>query len=236
MRALRSRAHVLAPTGMSLALFIASGVRMPTVAAQSPSMTTARTMFYDPVAGKLAPDEAGAKSGAVLNPRPVPPGQTPHFVGVHYWIDMVGRGPVTAATSFTTGDRIRLHVRSNVDGFLAVWTFDSDHHAVLLLPIGGDPTGTPIKAASDYGSPAISFAPPAQNESLVLFLARQRSQMPKLSTIELGARALLESPAAKSLKIEVVETINGEIGTYVVNENGGPVAHEIVLQHVAKLK
>lgn len=192
-----------------------------------------RTMFYDPVAARESPDAAGSKA-AELAPRIVLPGESPRFIGVHYWLDRVGRGRVTDATVFATGDRIRLHVRSNVDGYLAVWTFDNGRRPALLLPVGGSLGGSVIRAGSDYVSPSITFAPPVQDEVMVLFLARDRSQLPSMSAVENGARTLLESPDAKNLKVETVDVVNGEVGTYVVNDRGGPVAHQIVLHHVAR--
>jgi hypothetical protein len=212
---------------------------MTLVASQEAS--GARSMFYNPATGTSAKPPArtagtpAPKAAANTPPRPITAvaGST-RFVGVHYWIDVVGRGPVADTNVFVSGDRIRLHVRTNVDGFLAVWSLGNSGKASLLLPVGGTPTGSPVKAGDDYVSPLIRFQPPAQDERLLIFFGRSKSDMPSLDVIEGdAAKAAFMAGGARDLVVETDEVTAGEVGTYVVNRRGGSIAREITLKHVA---
>ncbi|HXT69651.1 MAG TPA: hypothetical protein VN700_07845 [Vicinamibacterales bacterium] len=222
----------LSTTFAAVALAAGMGVQEP---------TGARSLFYNPATGstaKAAPSPprvpATPPASSTGAPRPVAPVPTgTRSVGVHYWIDLTGRGPVADTHSFASGDRIRIHVRTNVDGFLSVWALNTSGRASLLLPVDGDTAGTPVKATQDYVSPLIRFQPPAQDERLLLCFARLRSELPSLDLVEGDeARAAFLARGARNLIVETVEVTAGEVGTYVVNRQGGPIVRPILLRHL----
>src|SRR6185503_9189080 len=155
---MRSGMTRLSTTFAAVALAAGMGVQEP---------TGARSLFYNPATGstaKAAPSPprvpATPPASSTGAPRPVAPVPTgTRSVGVHYWIDLTGRGPVADTHSFASGDRIRIHVRTNVDGFLSVWALNTSGRASLLLPVDGDTacppyrrlqaaTGTPVPMCS----------------------------------------------------------------------------------------
>lgn len=175
------------------------------------------------------------RSGSSRPSRPLPaiPAAGVKFVGVHYWLDLETIGIVSDQYTFATGERIRLNIRSNVDGYLVVWALPPDGKPAVLLPSTGDASGISINAGQEYISPPIRFRPPVRDEQLLLVFARQRSQLPSLETVEgKAAVAAFASAGARDLVVETEEKAPGEIGTYVVNRQGGPVVRQIRLKHI----
>jgi hypothetical protein len=177
--------------------------------------------------GAKPPPPAPASASAVRPVRVRPKTDAiPRSVGIHYWLDLDGVGPVADSRTFTTGERIRLFVRSNDDGYLAVWTAGSDGRLQLVLPVGGDPTGTPIKGGQEYVGHRVRFQPPAAEEQLFLAFARQKQDLPSFEVVT-------RPQGARDIVIETDEETAGEVGTYVINRRGGPIAKEIRLRHAA---
>lgn len=184
----------------------------------------AKALFYkrrDPQTGMVKVNQA--------------PADKVKYVGIHYWIELEGVGPVTANRTFYTGDRIRLHVRSNVDGYLSLWTLDSSGRGELLFPQPGQAEGDNfVKADTEYVTPGfIKFAPPAQEERLVIFFSRNK-ELPSPTGTSTDAQVVAKETGPRGEKALVFETDDknpDEIGTYVVNKKGGPVAVEVRLKH-----
>ena len=191
--------------------------------AQTDDATGARSMFYNPATGTLV--------GAPKAPKPAPPGRAAvRFVGIHYWFDLDGVGPVTDAHVFQTGQRIRLNVRSNCDGYLAVWALGADGKGTLLFPPAGG--GLLLKREEPFVSSSIRFSAPAKDERLLLFFARQKASLPSFDTLQGNAAiAAFNNAGARDLSMSVEEAAKGEFGTYVVNTAGGTVSREILLRH-----
>lgn len=230
-----SRGHVCA-AAMLLGL-ISSGL----LGAQEKG-AGAKALFYNPETGtsvssneRTTPSQPGspAKRRAIAPSRP----DGIRYVGVHYWIELFGLGPVTDTRTFRTGDRIRLHVRSNAKGYLTIWSFDPAGRGTLLLPVPGAEDNALVGADSLYSTPIIRFSPPAEDERLALVFSRIRPDSlltgnSPSGPAEIVSRAL-GSTGARSLVVEVEERDPSAVGTYLVNTAGGPVATEIRLRHVA---
>lgn len=197
----------------------------------------AKALFYDPATGAmLKPSERqiDRKTGMV-KVKPVQSNQA-KYVGIHYWIELEGVGPVTADRTFSTGDRIRLHIRSNVDGYLSLWSLDSSGRGHLLFPPPDQgTTANFVKADTPYSLPGfIKFVPPAEEERLLVFFSRRKDDIPRPTGEALDADAgdkALGPEGAKALVFESEEKDPAEVGEYVVNKNGGPVARVIRLKH-----
>jgi hypothetical protein len=227
-------------------LIVATLFRLDSSAAaqQASEPAGARALFYNPWTGTVlagsnptpvAISSETSKPGTQSQPtppvrrvssRPKADGEA-RSVGVHYWLELDGVGAVADSRVFTTGERLRLHVRSNSDGYLAVWTVGDGRQLQLLLPIGGDPAGTAIKSGQEYVSPRVRFQPPAAEEKIFVAFARQKQDLP---SFEVAGR---EPQGARDLIIETDEQTAGEVGTYVINRRGGPIAKEIRLRHSA---
>jgi hypothetical protein len=191
----------------------------------------AKALFYDPVTGvTLKPPEKRRDPQTGMVKVNQAPADKVKYVGIHFWIELEGVGPVTANRTFYTGDRIRLHVRSNVDGYLSLWTLDSSGRGELLFPQPGQAEGDNfVKADTEYVTPGfIKFAPPAQEERFVIFFSRNKELHSPTAPVvaeETGPRG------EKALVFETDDKNPDEIGTYVVNKKGGPVAVEVRLKH-----
>jgi hypothetical protein len=200
-------------------------------AAQEPS--GARSMFHSPSTGTIvatpltAQPTPGAKANSAATPAVV------RYVGIHYWLDLDGVGPVADTRVFQTGQRIRLNVRSNCDGYLAIWTLGSGGAATLMIPSDRQSIGIPLKQGQPFVTPAMRFNAPATDERLILFFARQKSGLPSMETLRGDAAlAAFRGIGARDLSIETETASSGDVGTYVVNRLGGPVSKDIILRHV----
>ena len=215
------------------------------------SPTGARTLFYDPVNGLAAPPapvvRAATKQRPVAAPvaakprtgteTPVSAIAAPKYVGVHYWVELEGAGIVTANRAFKTGERIRVHLRTNVDGYLSLWSLDQTGKGTLLYPTSTAKDAF-IKADAPYVTPGfIRFSPPAEDERLLLFFSRRPTDLPpnRQSIAADEVQAATKAPAgSRALVFETEEKNPTEIGTYIVNREGGPVVAEVRLKHVAQ--
>lgn len=170
-------------------------------------------------------------------------------LGLSYWIELASAdgGPGTQVTErhvFRSGDRIRLHFRSNANGNIALIQLGSSGTSQVLFP---DPETNPADAGliadQDKILPNDSawfrFDEKPGTERLIVLFARDRQE---LSTLPLRSqmdkdetKGLVESvrhvQGSKDLVIETETKTSGEVGTYGVNVSGKPVVLEIFLEH-----
>lgn len=206
----------------------------------------------------------GAKKGAASGSRaakaPKAPGQTERRevvqeasnktspLGLSYWIDLVeqdGSGQqVTESRIFRSGERIRIHFRSNADGNIALLQLGSHGTSSVLFP---DPAkglaDSRIAAGEDRILPAESawfrFDDAPGSERILVLFARSQQELDRFSirpTMDAAAtRAALrnadEIRGGKDLILETETENASEIGTYGVNLGGQPVVMEIQLKH-----
>ncbi|MHA2642978.1 MAG: caspase family protein [bacterium JZ-2024 1] len=154
------------------------------------------------------------------------------YVGIYYWVELEGVGPVPDDRVFRTGDRIRLHIQSNADGYLSLWKLDSSGRGQSLFPAPGG-VGIPVKANSDYTHP--SFITMRPTDRLVVFFSRSKADIPVLTGKEKDAQTVAEALNPKGERAlvfaeEIERRGANEVGTYVVNKNQGLVIKEIRLK------
>jgi hypothetical protein len=230
-------------TTAAIALLLVGGVE-----ATAQESTGAKALFYNPQSASAAappgtPRPAPGTTAAPRSRKPSSPGRpvspTPsaatHPIGVRYWIEHLGVGPVTEATTFRTGDRIRLHAQTNAPGYLTLWSVDRQGRSQLLLPPARHEGSDGAGANPTYDSPVLTFTAPAADERLVLSFSRTKPGVDAQAPTA-GARALSLSRAptpsgARALAVEVETANQSEVGTYVVNKDGGAVVAEIRLRH-----
>ena len=175
--------------------------------------------------------------------------KTQTSLGLSYWIELASAdgGPGTQVTErhvFRSGDRIRLHFRSNANGNIALIQLGSSGTSQVLFPDSGtNPASAVLIADQDKILPNdnawFRFDQKPGTERLVVLFARDRQE---LSTLPLRSqmnenetKGLVETvrhvQGSKDLVIETETKTSGEVGTYGVNVSGKPVVLEIVLEH-----
>lgn len=162
------------------------------------------------------------------------PSPTSLAIGIHYWLETYDGQRVSDSHVFRTGDRIRMHLRSNADGYLTLWSLDADGKGHMLFPAPNQTEKNLVRANVDYVTPGmIKFTPPVQDERLLVFFSRQENDHP-VPTATAAPRliaSLTQKAGSRALVFETEEREPEQIGGYVVNKDGGPVAKEIRLKH-----
>jgi hypothetical protein len=196
-----------------------------------------------------APVRVGPGGRRVVNRPSSEPGQRQKVLGVSYWVELEepGGGPgqqVTDRRVFRSGERIRLHFRSNADGDIALIQLGSSGTARVLFPDAEQGLmDSRLKIDEDKILPSpeswFRFDANAGTERIIVLFSRDGEDLgelpikPSMNGSETGA--LLQSvrhlQGSKDLLIETEATRVAEVGTYGVNTSGKPVVLEIALQH-----
>lgn len=169
-------------------------------------------------------------------------------LGLSYWIELVGQDgkgqQVTDSRIFRSGEKIRIHFRSNADGNIALLQLGSSGTSSVLFP---DPAkglnDSRIAAGEDHILPTDSawfrFDETPGTEKILTLFARSQQDLDTFSV-----KPTMDATATKAVMINVerirggkdliLETENekvSEIGGYGVNLAGKPVVMEIQLKH-----
>jgi hypothetical protein len=133
-----------------------------------------------------APAQANAPRPPT-SPRPVvAQDKKSGYMGVSYWIELTDRDGakrrVTADQVFRSGDRIKLFVTTNRDGYLSLLNIGSSGRSRLLFPHSQmQQNANFVQANAAYEVPqggAIRFDDTPGEETLLLMLSAQPTQMP----------------------------------------------------------
>lgn len=174
-------------------------------------------------------------------------------MGVSYWIELVGGDGqsrrVTADHVFRSGDRIRLHLRSNREGYLYVANIGSTGRTYMLFPNAAVGAGNNIVQANvAYTVPSGAFIRFDQNpgeETLLVMLssrpmdglAPRPERQTAAITSEDAARLLMGAQAkgAKDLLLET-DAASPEPASYAVAplqslNDGAIITMRIKLKH-----
>ncbi|NJL26965.1 MAG: DUF4384 domain-containing protein [Thermoanaerobaculia bacterium] len=170
-------------------------------------------------------------------------------MGISYWIELETPGAgsgvqVTEHRVFRSGERIRLHFRSNADGYVSILQLGASGTAQLLFPDAGKGlTDTGLVANEERILPSAThwfrFDANPGTERLIVLFARSHGEIEGLPirpqmdrpTTESFLRTASHLRGSKDLVIETETQNSAEIGTYGVNLAGQPVVLEIVLEH-----
>ncbi len=175
------------------------------------------------------------------------------YLGISYWIELTGRDGkkrrVTADRTFRSGDRIKLLLVANRDGYLYLLNIGSTGRSYVLFPHSGmSPGDNFIRANTSYEIPysaTIRFDENPGEETLLLFLSAKPMgellpggdpRAPSFDT-EQTARwvAAGEQRGAKDLVLET-DSAGPRPASYAVAplsslENGGMITLKIKLKH-----
>lgn len=235
------------------------------------SSTGAKELFFDPAGGRTVsvqptpqvPPPSRPPAGKSMPPQkqaqptstrraPILPASSQALaaksVGLSYWIELVGANGQSEQVSehriFHSGERIRLHFLSNVDGYLRLIQTGSSGGSTCLFP---DPTKGLTQDRLTAGQERIlpgesywfRFDQNAGVERLVVLFAKDRATLERFPTkqqmnpqettelLQIASRV----QGSKDLVIETETRQASEVGTYAVNTVGGEVVLDIVLQH-----
>jgi hypothetical protein len=215
--------------------------------------TRAKDEFFDasdapPEKPKKHTKQAARQVDAVKGRRPVGRLNPTNTLGLSYWIELdAGHGTttqVTAARVFHSGERIRLHFRSNTEGYVMLVQVGASGTAGELFP---NPEkglfDSHLAAGQDRVLPQESswfrFDNQAGTERLLAFFARKAEELeafpvrPRMDSS--AAQTMVASTevarGSKDLFIETETEKASEVGTYAVNTRGKPIVLEILLKH-----
>lgn len=170
-------------------------------------------------------------------------------LGLSYWIELADAKEatgtqVTDARVFHSGERLRLHFRSNADGYISLIQMGSSGTASVLFPDPAKGLGdNHLTADQDRVLPSDAAwfrfdATPGTEKLLVLFgkSTTDLESFPVKSSMDPGTtQALVRSTdsvrGSKDLILETETQKASEVGTYAVNVSGKPIVLEIQLRH-----
>jgi hypothetical protein len=228
----------------------------------------AKELFYDPAADSLSSGSSVTKpvhkaDGKNLGGTQTAPTGSPlrrsvqkvlksgnqKILGLSYWIELEGpKGqPATEVTTqriFRSGERIRLHFRSNAEGQIALLQLGSSGNSSFLFP--DEEKGlrdTSLVADQDRILPDatkwFTFDSHPGTERLLAIFAKSKADVDSLSVgpamdskaTEGVLQTAEKQKGSKDLVIETETRNASEIGTYGVTRSGKPVILEIELKH-----
>jgi hypothetical protein len=218
----------------------------------------AKELFFDPeqsIASAARPPAAAPRRVLKfdVSGRRVPHSTDPtkqKILGLSYWIELADAagtplGPVTDEHTFVSGDRIRLHFRSNSDGRVLLVQLGSSGTSSVLFP---DPAKglleNRLRAQEDQVLPSparwFKFDKTAGTETLLVLFARTQVDLdrsfptrPIMDAEQTGAllEVVNDATGRKDLVIENEKVDASEVGTYVVSTAGKPFILQVVLRH-----
>ena len=153
-------------------------------------------------------------------------------MGLRYWVDLVdaqgNTRQVTTDYAFRRGDRIKLHVMSNQDGYLTLVNVGTSGRTTVLFP-SASPSGSGnfVKAGTDYAIPPggyLRFDDTPGQEVLVLTFS------PRPDAVPSGTAAVAMAQGAKDL-VHEVDRSSPQPAAYAVAPGGqGTAPRTIALQ------
>jgi hypothetical protein len=211
----------------SLALVLSLGVFVT-------GQTGAKTMFYDPGDNRAAAVKASAAGQARLRPilyaQPFP---AYGHVGIHYWFEDGSGRIFSESKAPDVQGPFTLHIRNNVGGgFLTVWSMNGE--GAEVTPREGLWAGYRMTAETFVVPTKLQSLGAEQNLRLIIVFARSQTEM--AGSVESARNRLLDlgSRVGRDRLPQIIretdDTTPGEIGTYVVNREGMPVAAELSLR------
>lgn len=156
------------------------------------------------------------------------------YPGMKYWLELEGVGPVMDDRIFYSGDRIRIKMRSNHEGYLYLLAYDSSNKPLVIYPEPDSLGDNRILADVDYSTPGhIVFKPPAANERLTIIFTLENRLPLNADGLQLIAQDSMRQ-GSKDLSFERETKDKSKFGGYAVNRNNGPVIIDLILKHKAR--
>lgn len=225
-----------------LGLALATG----NVHAEKTAQTGAKELYF-------ALDDSGGGLLMSLNDSPgaagsgfAPAGSAPEAAGLHYWIELQEKGSgeplrVTESRIFKDGERIRIRVVGNREGYISILQVGASGVPSLLFPTpdveaGLVEAGETTTLPSDKAWFRFDHRKGVERIFMVFAPSRQVLDSTLSSTRTLMAAAQPSSgnfqlAGAKDLLVEVEQNVESEVGTYLVSPAGEAIVFEIRLNH-----
>lgn len=175
------------------------------------------------------------------------------YMGITYWVELVAKDGqkkrVTTDRVFRSGDRIKLHVQTNRDGYLYLVNTGSTGRSHMLFPHPGMGPGTnAVRASMDYEIPYASYIRfdenPGEEILLIMLSPAPMGEMapaadPRTTSVSAeDAASLLMRATAKGAKDLILEmdTASPQPAGYVVApvallRDGGMITLQVKLKH-----
>ena len=212
----------------------------------------AKGIFYNG-SGPTVMAKGSQSSGAVRPAAPTTTAGKEDYMGLSYWVELVAndgqKKRVTTDYVFKGGDRIKLHVQSNRNGYLYLMNIGSTGRTHMLFPNPAMGVGSnAMRANLDYEVPYSSYIRfdenPGEERLLVMLSPTPMGDIaptaePRTATLtaEDAARLLMsaEAKGAKDLILEV-DTTSAQPAGYAVApvallKDGGMITLQIKLKH-----
>lgn len=168
-------------------------------------------------------------------------------MGLRYWIELKGAAEgepaqrVTESRIFRDGERIRIHVDGNRDGYISVLQVGASGEPRLLFPKTGV-VGKLVEVGETTTLPGSSswFRFDQQKGVERIFLVFSPSEKTLESTVASTrtmvadarpSRDIVRFAGAKDLMVEVEQDLEQERGTYIASPAGEAIVFEIRLSH-----
>jgi hypothetical protein len=154
-------------------------------------------------------------------------------VGIHYWFETTDHRIVGEAVAATLSEPLTLHIRGNTAAYLTVWSTDGP--GAELTPRQDERWAGYSIGSNPFVVPGtVRFVPGEQAAHVTVVFGRSQTEMADSAGHARQRLGDLGSRLGKDGRPQIVKESDdktpGEIGTYVVNREGAPVAVEIVLR------
>ncbi len=211
------------------------------VPAQTPAPSGAKALFFTPESGQETP--IASSTAPHSSPRSKP---KPAIMGLKYYIELRQpdgtRQRVAASRIFHSGDHIRLHVATNVDGDLVIYQQQEDQPEERLYPAAEMPdTASQVKRGADVTLPSthgwFRFDDhPGQIHLTLMLTAQSKQAGDQIPTADLAHKIAGATKGSKALHIE--EDSADDNAEYKVVDSrldpkipAGVIATEVTLTH-----
>jgi Domain of unknown function (DUF4384) len=115
----------------------------------------------DPVGAKALFQSGEGTAFLAARQKPAPVAKKEQYAGIAYWIDLLrgddSRVRTTARHEFKSGDRIKLNIKPNRDGYLYVVNTGTTGASRMLYPRAGGDGGNFVRAHHEYAVPDSSY-------------------------------------------------------------------------------
>lgn len=121
---------------------------------------SSRALFYSGEGTTFSHTEVKKTTTTVKSTSNSEPSSSQKYMGIAYWIDKVGQDGqiyrVNASKSFKGGDRIKLYVQTNRDGYLYIYNIGTSGMTNLLFPTQNTPDNF-VRAYQPISVPGSGF-------------------------------------------------------------------------------
>jgi hypothetical protein len=195
-----------------------------------------KAMFYDPAAGQPTP---AAEPRQRLKPiKWAWPFPRNGFVGIHYWFEDADGRAFSEERAAAVSGSLTLNLRSNVEGFVSVWRMNgvksTERSQLLYTRLQWEASRVHGEAEESAVRSEVQFTLDESPKTLIIVFGRSETEQansPESARNRLQTLSTRTDPdGTRWIVRESDDATPGEIGTYVVNRRGMPLAVEIGLQ------